>query len=514
MIRAGCVREDAMAASTDRLDRRYQGVECLVVAAALAIALLGARPYAGGWNDGSRLATVETLVDRHTWSIDDSIYVRVPPPRDGATPLPYDPAEPILRKHGTLDKLFINGHYFSDKSPVPALFMACCYRLWQSATGWTAREHPDHFCRAMTLASSGLAYVIAVLCIFRLGRPLQLPLGLRLLLTGSFALATVAFPYIQHVNNHIQLLGVTAALGLALAWSGKETRQGRVSWRRFAILGTLAGLGYTIDLGVGPVILFCTSLLILIGCLFPNRSEQTEEVRSSCRLVTLSPCLFFGLGALPWLVLHHALNYLIGGTLKPANANPEFFCWPGSPFDARNLTGSWIHHNPFSFLLYASSMIAGKRGFLGHNLPLFLTLPALGLLVKRHRETWREVFWAAGCCGGTWLLYAATSNNSSGQCCSIRWFVPLLAPAYYVLALFLPRFPQYGIDFLILSGWGAILVLLMREGPWIQHMVPFFWPIQAAALCSWALYRHGTVIRDRLSALWSMADDRKPIAVD
>jgi len=36
-------------------------------------------------------------------------------------------------------------------------------------------------------------------------------------------------------------------------------------------------------------------------------------------------------------------------------------------------------------------------------------------------------------CLGVWLLYAALSNNYGGLCCSIRWFVPLLAPAVYWL---------------------------------------------------------------------------------
>src|SRR5262249_24812928 len=216
----------------------------------------------------------------------------------------------------------------------------------------------------------------------------------------------------------------------------------------------------------------------------------------------LSPCLFFALAALPWLALHHAINYAIGGSWKPANANPSYFRWPGSPFDAGNLTGSWIHHSTGSFLLYAASMLVGKRGFFGHNLPLFLTLPAVVVLLRHHRENWREVLWAIGCCGGTWLLYAATSNNSSGLCLSIRWFVPLLAPAYYVLALFLQRYPQYRIDFLLLSVLGGPLILLAPEGPWMSHMVPFFWPIQAAALVSWALWH---LLRGRMASLFGLA---------
>jgi hypothetical protein len=54
----------------------------------------------------------------------------------------------------------------------------------------------------------------------------------------------------------------------------------------------------------------------------------------------------------------------------------------------------------------------------------------------------------------------------------------------------LKRHPECRLDFLILSAWGALLVLFMHEGPWIMHMVPYFWPIQIAALLSWAIRHH------------------------
>ena len=44
---------------------------------AVAIAIVSARDLAGGWNDGSRLATVESLVDYHTLAIDDSAFVKI-----------------------------------------------------------------------------------------------------------------------------------------------------------------------------------------------------------------------------------------------------------------------------------------------------------------------------------------------------------------------------------------------------------------------------------------------------
>ncbi len=46
----------------------------LTLAAALTAVVL-AKPYSGGWNDGSRLATAEMLAEDGTWAIDGSVFV-------------------------------------------------------------------------------------------------------------------------------------------------------------------------------------------------------------------------------------------------------------------------------------------------------------------------------------------------------------------------------------------------------------------------------------------------------
>jgi hypothetical protein len=451
-------------------DRQELTCRALVVAIGLAIAAISALPYAGSWNDGSRLATVECLVDYHTLAIDRSIFVHVPLPEDLATPSPYPLDEPDLLLHGTGDKLWIHGHYYSDKSPVPALLLAGVYQGWKWCTGATARQRPDSFCYWMTLASSGLPYVIAVYCIFHLGGPLRLPRPLRLALTASFALATVALPYVRQVNNHILLLGVAAILFLLLARLAQGTTAGRIpKWSPLA-LGSLAGLGYTIDLGAGPVLVICAFALVAFRCR------------------RLTPVSLFVLTALPWVTLHHVLNYLVGGTFKPANAVAEYFQWPGCTFNAQNMTGTWQHANVFSFLIYAADLLVGKRGFLGYNPALLLAMPALVLGVRRRSVERPELLAAAVWCGGTWLLYALTSNNSSGQCCSIRWFVPLLAPGYYALAVFLREYRHFQWEFALLSGCGAVIAgLSWRHGPWMKHMVPFYWPLQVALIGSLAV---------------------------
>lgn len=442
-------------------------LHAVVLLLAVGIALLGAQPWAGGWNDGSRLATVESLVDRGTFAIDDSIFVQ-PAFVAAGQPPPYPVDQPGLLMAGTGDKMRINGHFYSDKSPVPAVLLAGVYRLMQGLTGITARTRPDWFCWLLNALSAGLAYIVAVAAILALAQRLGLEPAWSLTVTASFALATVALPYSRQVNNHILLLAVAAVLTYCVA----RLAEGSTSSWLLALLGSLAGLAYAIDLGAGPLLLLCVGGLALWRC---PRWQSAVLV---------------GLGALPWLLMHHGLNYMVGGSWKPANANPEYFTWPGSTFDPSNMTGFWTHPHLGRFLLYAGDLLVGKNGFLGHNLPLFLAVVGYGWLLWRRPRELPELVALGGWCLGTWLLYAVTSTNHSGQCCSVRWFVPLLAPGYLVLIVLLRDLPACRGDFLLLSAWGLIVGgLTWQKGPWMQRMVPGYWFLLAGALLSWGAWR-------------------------
>ncbi len=207
--------------------------------------------------------------------------------------------------------------------------------------------------------------------------------------------------------------------------------------------------------------------------------------------------------ALPWVVLHHAVTYSFAGTLRPVGAVPEFFDYPGSEFDAGNLTGLWNHPDLAAFAGYAGGLLFSGRGFILCNVPLLLAAPAGLLLLWRRRPErpllWLGALWAAG----TWLVYAALSTNYSGVCCSIRWFVPLLAPAYLALAVLVRDHPSFRLDLLLLSAWGAWLSWLMwDEGPWGNSELPqspAFWLVQVGALATWAAFRAGLRRRARPS---------------
>src|SRR5439155_617193 len=90
-----------------------------LAALAFVVAAAGARPFAAGYNDGSRLATAESLIERGTLAIDDSPFLGTQAAPDSPSPYPDQP--PLLHIHGTLYRVRIDDPYYSDKPPVPAV---------------------------------------------------------------------------------------------------------------------------------------------------------------------------------------------------------------------------------------------------------------------------------------------------------------------------------------------------------------------------------------------------------
>jgi hypothetical protein len=433
----------------------------LVAALAFAVAILSAKPYAGGWNDGSRLASVESLVDRGTFVIDDSIFVKVSPNSS-----PYTPDFEALSRTGTLDRLYINGHYYSDKSPVPALLLAGVYGTVKRLTGLSACESPATYCKLMNLTGAGVPYVAAAVGIFVLSRLLGLSRQGQWLITASMAFTTVAPAYTRTVNNHIMLLGVVTTILTLMVWI--ETKA--ANWLLWLALGTATGLGYTIDLGLGPIILAST------GGWIAYRAVKIHRV---------GPVVFFGITAFPWLALHHTVNYLIAGTLGPANARPEYLQWPGSPFDAATMTGH-LHHTVLDFFVYSLDLLWGQKGIISHNLPLSLAFVAAPVVLRMRGRYQATLLSALLWSGGAFALYAATSNNYSGLCVSVRWFVPMLAPAYLVLALLVRDRPEFELDLILLSAVNAVWALMAwRAGWWSSPPLAWHWIIMSLGLCVW-----------------------------
>jgi hypothetical protein len=446
----------------------------LVLMASLIVALVSVRPYAGGWNDGSRLALVESLVDFRTLSIDQSIFVD-PARTKGTEAKPYPPEQQGLMERGTLDKVLIKGRFYSDKPMIPGLFMAAIYQVLEWTTGLQARSRPGLFVYAMTLISSGLAYVVAVLCIHLLGRRVLSGSSMALAVTISFALGSSALAYVRQVNSHEGLLAVAAALLVCLHCLPQRLLQTPSPRGLMAGMGVLTGLAYCMDFALGPLLLVAILPLIIYRCRVIGRRGPG--------MVTL-----FLLSALPLIVMHHALNYHIGGTIRPVNTVAEYLFWPGSPFNTGNATGPWLHRSIWRTMAYALELLFGKKGFVLHQPVLILAfLGGITLTIEKRAllPELPEMLFSLGWSVAAWLVYSWGSTNASGVCATIRWFVPLLAPGYYLLLMVLRYRPDLYPEFLALAAAGMVLSALMwYYGPWMR-MVPGYWFIVGATLLGW-----------------------------
>ncbi|MCE9562033.1 MAG: hypothetical protein K8U57_08255 [Planctomycetes bacterium] len=433
---------------------------------AFSLAAVGALPYAGGFNDGSRLATTESLVDRGTLCIDDSIFAT---PSFGLLARgmpPYNPDIPNIETGGTLDKVRIDGHFYSDKPPILAILTAGAYRVLMFVGLPSPAERPDVFCRTATTLSSGISYAVAVGFMWVLGRLIGLPAGLRLIWLGSFALATVLPGYTRHVNPSLPQTAALAGLAVFLLRTAQALP--RIAWGSLALAGTFAGFGYTLDLGGGPSLLACAAIGLFL------RTRRIAAVG------------MFLLAAAPWIATHHALTYSVGRVWVPLGMVPEFLNWPGSPFDPSNMTGFW-RHTPHGFVIYIWELLFSYKGLLTCNLPLFLAL-AGGWRVLTPTRQQIELISLLAWCVATFGMYAVLSDNRGGGCLSIRWFVPFLVPGFWLLGRLLVQRPRTRVDFVLLSAFGFLLAIGMwTVGPWPSYIVPYLEQIVFSALGTWVV---------------------------
>ncbi|WP_439627373.1 hypothetical protein [Gemmata sp.] len=432
-----------------------------IVAAAAAVSGWFAIPYAGGYSDGSRLAAIESVGARGTLAIDDSVFVGQQVSREGVPPA-YDPALGALLGWGTGDKMFVGGQFYSHHPPVPLLAAGALYRGWLLLGLPPASRRPDLFATWVTIATACVPYAVAVGSVGWLARrEVGLPGPAAALLTLSIAAATCAPAYSRQVTGHVLLLAVGALACVAVA---RSERLGPSRGRSIA-LGTLAGAGYALDGALGPALVLCVFAYV-----------------ASLRWRSLLPA---ALAAAPWAAAHHLVLYAVtGDALSPAS-DPKNWAW-GSPFNPENLTGGRFMHTPLGTLEYLAEMLVGPRGFLSHNLPLALAPAAAALLAWRCPADRRAVVFACG-----WVVvgaapYVLCSNNHSGTCLSVRWFVPFLAPGFWLVALLLRRRPECAYDLAWLTLGGLVLGYHMfLGGPWRMDTVPYLNLVGVVAVLGW-----------------------------
>lgn len=397
-----------------------------IVLFGLALVLLFfTKDSADSWADGSRLGTIQALVEHGTLALDDTDFFW----------------------HG--DKVLIGGHYYSHQPPMLALLGAIPYGILHHVFG---RGISDPFTyRILTWCLVGLPLWLGFLALARVLRATNCGATWIAILIGLAALGTLALPYSLVLQQH----GTAAGLVL-LAFAAAHRR-------RPLLAGALLASATTIDLTAVFPAIFCAWPLFRTG-------GAAAVVR-------------YGLGALPALALHFGINLSLAGDLLPVGLHLEAFDYPFSPWAIMSLTGG--EHRAGSGLLYLFGATLGLSGYFSHHpITLFAIAAGIALLLRKRSESDRP-FSPGLLPAATFSIlaistyYLTQSRNFGGSSFGMRWFTvfsPLLTlfPAVYLGRRERALGTGTKIALVIAGLWSVCAASLGSVQPWAKFRYFFY----------------------------------------
>ncbi len=368
------------------LSRRVTGM-ILFVAFMLLWAFL-TKVDTHSWQEESRMATVQTLVEQDTFIIDHTEFNR------------------------TGDKVFVNGHFYSDKTPLLSVAAAGLYSVLHKVFGLTLDPAicvPDQdvaACRAFTPTGARFTAFYWLTLI---------------LIGGSSSLLIALFwkSLIEHGASGTLATAFAIALGLAspigpysLVFAGHVPAALCLCagfWllmrRRFLLAGLFISLSANIDLTLALfVIVFGAWVLI------------------AHRWKIIS----FVIGTMIPLALSAAVNYWGTGSLAPLYLDPKAYDFVGTVLNPTVGGTNGFYSLEFG-LNYTYNILIGQRGLFAFTPMLIYGIIGAALVIRDRNDGRRGVTIAAliGCVLFAAYLIART-DNYGGEAWGTRWFVPLI----------------------------------------------------------------------------------------
>ena len=387
------------------------------------VSLISINPRINGWNEASRMALTQSLVEHDSFSIDESTFLR------------------------TGDKVYIDGHFYSDKPPLPSMLAALVYwPLYQLGfrleNGWNLSYY------LIILLTVKLFWLAAVLAFKKTLVLLQVERDTIPFFVVIFAFASIMFTWSATFNNH-SLAASSMAIAFMYYLSGKIER------KHTAVLvsGFFFGLAGAMDI---PTSIFLVGFSLLVF-------NEWKLSRTTISFIS---------AALIPLSLHLAVNYSIGHTLLPLQVVPEFFDYQDSVWgEGVRANSLWVT------LYYAIGSLLGTRGFLWYNPLLFLLIP---LFVKesisgKTIKLESRIFALTGLIFITY--YFIFTPNYGGWSYSIRWFVPLL-PYFFIYLFKVRKYLDSRRDRQLIGvvvGFSILISLIGLINPWSNpeiHAIP------------------------------------------
>jgi hypothetical protein len=408
--------------------------------------------HINSWNEISRLASVEALVQHGTWAIDNTALGNL-----------------------TGDKIFLNGRFYSDKPPILSLAGAGVYAAlhWVFGLSFSPQEcnpitSPCHCIALMCLQSPDWAYYLLTVILVGVPSALMLALFYRsttffglsnppaLLLTGVLGLGTAVWPYSLVLNNHVP----AAASLLAALHALIRSKVDDALWHRWLLVaGFVTALAFVLDPGASPFLIFFSIFVLL-----RHRIQAWP----------------FLLGGLVPLALTAALDWwMLGDPLLPT-MHAAGFNYPGSVWPATIAGVS----GPANVLEYGFRMLVGDHGLFAFSPVLLWVIYALAIALHEQGHWLRGEAAAVGLASlATLLSLILNTYDFGGAGYSVR-NLTIIVPSLFFFAVqpSLYRTLQRRLVFAALSALSIFSAWQGALAPWGPVLPPLRLETAAAAL--------------------------------
>ena len=384
------------------------------------------------WNDIARTATVESLVERGTWTIDGS---------------------PWLDQ--TKDKVFLNGRFYSDKMPLLSVLGAGVYAVVRATLGASLAPDCAGACGYfwITFVLVGIPAALMIALFFAYAGRAGVPLWSALLGTLAFGLGTMIFPFALVFNHHVPAAASLFASFFLLAIRSAPGGRGAPGRWALCAAGLTAALAISFDVLSG-----ITAASILGIALVRYRRGLVWALAGA---------------AIP-LLITALLDYQIAQTIIPPYMITNGYDYAGSAFPA-TFGGNGT---PDDYAAYAFRMFLGGQGLFAYNPLLLIALVgALAIALRRgHALRVEAAFVLAGFV--LLALYLALfTGNLGGVAYGERWYVAAI-PVLFSFIFFVPplgaatrNMPAW-IIFLALFALSAFSTFQGAQGPWLYTPPP------------------------------------------
>ena len=348
-----------------------------------------------GASDSAHFATIQSLVEKKTFIIDDSNFA-------------------------TYDQAFIDGHFYAGKFPILPFLSSGLYYGLNRLFGLSFLDYDNYFILyyLITLIVVGGSFVSLLLVYYKTCTLFKFKEKEKLLCVFSLGFGTLLLPYSFYFNNHV-VASFLLFTGFYFILKAKIVKNNIK--KNLFVSGFLFALGATIDIPPGLIFLGLFLIYIL------SEKELNSKV------------MYFIIGSIIPILLYLSINIPITGDIKPINLHPEYYKYDGTTYPADQLSGFTKHNNFTSALNYYFNSLIAKRGLFSYTPIFILSFFLFFKGIKNKIYLWKEyMFILIGC----FIIIVSYLNNTSsygGWAFGFRFFVTIIPFLFFPLIFIINR---------------------------------------------------------------------------